>query len=551
MADDKFTLDIDVNAKDANKKLKDTQKQAQETSETIVKTNKLNIDASGAKKSLQDVSSQIDDLSKKLEEVKENTGNLFDLSKLVVGVQVVKGLFGAFQQGISFVSNTAHQVTRLSNSANSLRISSNQLKGWEDGFKAMGMSAQEADGALKSLSSVLIGQVLNPSIQTASAFAMMGINLRNSNGELKNSSQLMFELADKYKKLPLIKAQALGQLVGQSPELVTQLRNTKTVAEVQKLTGRENVQQSQIDTAKELVQKEAELNVGIDSLKRDAMEPMAKALNNLLDPITKLADEFSMFASHPLDNTIKSIGGGIDSFKTTGIGAWLKDTFANPNSSLNNSSKKVLDFLGGVGSNDKAKQEAALNSLKTESNFGKNTVSATSNARGMLQWMPKTWQSLMGNKQMTPQTEAEAFSKMYDQFSNFAKKNGIAATSQQYEVYHHLGAAGYAKAVNMMKAAGHEISYGDYYRSTGNAALMRQNSDSNKLIPYASSSVPMSTHSSNVQNNINNSRSASVNSSTHIGTMHVTANNPEQFAKQIKHNTQYLDRTANMTGQLS
>ena len=383
---------------------------------------------------------------------------------------------------------------------------------------------------ISNMNNILLGQMFNPSMQVASAFGMMGINLNKANGELKTGSELLFEMSGRYKKLSLIQAQALGQQFGQSPELVTQLRNAKNIQDIEKFTKRENVTETQIEQAKKIVETETELSLRLDELKRDGLMPVAEALNKIAPAVNKIADGL--------------LGTNMNE---------VKDFWTNKNTP-----SKTMGELTNAGKllgMSKQEIDTMLLTAQKESGMGVRTKNAYSNAQGIFQWQPKTWQSSMQNAPMTTFNEAIAYNKMYHEFTNFAKKNKINPTSEQYTMYHMLGATDYRKAVDKMKDLHHSISMRDVFnQSTNKDTLIKQNPNIlNRPFPYSGleQSIPMSAESSSAQSTINNHKTSNISSATNIGTMNVHANNPQQLANAIRQNTQYLDRISSMNGQLA
>ena len=310
MADDKFGFEIDINSKKAQEKLKNLQKDADKTNKSLGKENTININDKSAVDSLKKIEKEVEKLSLNIEEINTKSSKLFSFAKIGGILAGLGALAWAAKKVYNVVSDTAHEVVGLSNSATGLRMSANALKAWETAFKSIGFSAQDADSALNNIEDKLIGQMMNPSIQVASAFAMLGINTREANGEMRESQDILKDLANKFKQLKPLQAAALGMQLGLPRDLIYQMRNNpewEKVLEQQK--AKPVVTTSEETTYKNFIKEEAKLSASVDELKYKGMQPLAEGVNKLLPPVNEIATTLNKLigkGAEPLSESIRN-----------------------------------------------------------------------------------------------------------------------------------------------------------------------------------------------------------------------------------------------------
>jgi hypothetical protein len=122
----------------------------------------------------------------------------------------------------------------------------------------------------------------------------------------------------------------------------------------------------------------------------------------------------------------------------------------------------------------------------------------------------------------------------------------------QYRAFHNLGQGNYEKSLQL-RQNNPNMTYGNAYNSIDPSGKMARDNKglASQRFPSEGLLSPTAAQSSTITNNlVNNNSSSSVNSSTHIGAVNVSANNPNEFAKAMA-DYKYLDRMNNMVGQLA
>ena len=442
------------------------------------------------------------------------------------------------------VSDTAQGVVALGNTAAGLGMKTNSLKAWETTFKAMGFAASDADQALGAIQDRITGQLLNPSMQVASAFSMMGINLRKTNGELRTSEDILTELAAKFKKLKPEYAIALGaQAAGLSRDQVIQLRNNpnfaKTLAEQK---NKPVVTPQGEKQARKFVAKEADFESTVDQLKNNALLPLANEIQDKVLPQMKAlaqgladlvnnvvnADLSKPISGEKLSNAYKTLTNPNSYSAKKGPGFIDNLIHQTPKDFMNiirkiqakieNAAGEKIGYAMTRDKNDKYTYKLDKNGNKIPEAYGKYQIK------------PSTASQVMG-RNVTPQE------LMNDKFNEQVRDKYMSQLLQQYGTQERALAA-YNGDLKRYDKTG-STPYIDKFRSMIGTMFSAPSSTTNAVQSPAVSST------------INNQRSSNVNSQTTIGDINVSANNPEDFARMIKGNMPYLDRALSMTGQLA
>jgi len=108
-------------------------------------------------------------------------------------------------QMVSYLKDTAKAMVDNYDSAAKLSenigVASDSIIGLRHAAELSGVGAEEMDKNLAKLSKT-IGEAAGGSKQAGAAFAKLGVDVKNSDGSVKNSEKVLMELADKFKDLP-------------------------------------------------------------------------------------------------------------------------------------------------------------------------------------------------------------------------------------------------------------------------------------------------------------------------------------------------------------
>ncbi len=538
--DGKFGIEVNVDTSKATKNLKDLNKEAEKANDTLNEEHEVHIDTDKAQKSL-------DDIDKKLNNVSKKVDSTFNVGKLFLWYEGIKKVGQAAYAAGKYVVDAANEMTSMSNTAQGLSISTNTLKAWETTFKAMGFDAKEADNALGAIQDRLTGQLLNPSIQVASAFSMMGVNLRNANGELRNSDDILGEVAGKLKNFKPEYAIAIGAQLGLSRDQAIQLRNNpdfaKTLA-AQK--ANQVITPQQVKAASGTTAQAAGLGAEMDKLQNDALLPLNTTLSkdiapNLAKIAEKLGDTYGGGSTQDIADRAKGffsapfgiLGGGLKKF---GVDSYNRLTTPLSDKEQSDVMKRLKNTIKEIqGFVESGNKPDAVGYAMTRNAQGKYTykLDPTGNkipeAYGKYQIKPSTASEVMGynvtpqmllNEQFNTQVRDKLMAQLLKKYGT--QERALAAYNGDLKRYDQTGSAPYVDKIK------------------------------SNLQTVGMSNAPMATQSSTVTNNlINQNRHSTINSSTSIGNVNVSANNPQEFAKELQSNIGYLDKILNMNGQLA
>lgn len=530
MADDQFGIKVSVDTKEATKGLKDLNKEAEKVNQTLQKDHEIKLDDARIIDALNKIDDSIKKIGSDVEEVGNELDSAFNFGKIAAIVGGITAIALAAKSMYDGISNAAHEMVNLGNSAQGLLMNTNNLKAWETTFKSMGFDAKDADRTLSSIQNKILQQRYMPSAQTAAAFSAAGVKLTKPNGDLKNTDEVTLEIAQALKKFKNpTDAQFIGGLFGMNPDLVMQLRNSKDVGKT--LAEQKNkpvVTTKEEQQARALVEQQAKLGSDIDALKNEALMPLNNILSkDILPNLVKIADSLNKIVGGSVGEAMKIIAHPVDSFKPISvppapggfIGA-VKSAAKTGALLASGHSPAEIDFL-----NKLTPRERAQAMVESRGKFLGNTGGAI----GMFGIRP-TW--------------AKAAFKQDGDVQGDWDKDKLAKWLENPE-------NNYTAHKLMMKQ--------DLRDNKGNlAGALREysgksyNSKQMSQIMDAATTTPMATESAHVANTINNTAHTSTNNSeTHIHNMTVSANNPEEFSRALKQNTKYLSRVANSTGQLA
>lgn len=552
MATDEFGIKVTLDTKDAQKGLKDLNKAADALNDKIEEPHKIGVDGKEAVSNIDKVGKSIDDIDRKLDGLNRKANIAFSFETIKIGIDMLKGLANGAKKVYDMVSDTAHEIVSLSNTAQGLSMSANGLKAWETTFQSMGLNAKDADAALGAIQDRLTGQLLNPSIQVASAFSQMGINLRASNGELKTSESIMMELADRFKKMKPEYALALGAQVGLSRDVITQMRTSKdfskTLAEQK---AKPVITKTEEQEARGFVKKQADFDSSIDLIKNKALMPMADIISTQVMPQLKaFAEELAKITGMiATPNNVQSAGQMIGRATQAGMHPWdtLKSGFQSAGSLVSNAWSRMNTPFSAKDSQQFYKNISNLPSdiiakiqgmVETGGNSNQIGYAMTRDPSGKYQYK----RDAQGNKipeaygkyQIKPSTASEVMG--YNVTPDMLKNDDFNTQVNTKYMNQLIAKNGGDKAAALAAYNGDLARY----KKTGSAPYLekfQQAAMGSGLIPSASDS-----------NTVNNNTRTN-NQSVNVDNVHLHGvQSPQQFIDDLLGFHQQNDRANNMTG---
>lgn len=153
---------------------------------------------------------------------------LFDNAKAIESAKKIENtvnslkdkILGAFAAilSVDFLKNAVESsvqlTTKLDNLSYATNISKENLNAWGEAAKRSGGTVEGFYTSVSSLSDKIREMQTNFGSSGQLVFARLGINIKDSTGHIKNAVQILGEVGDKFKNLPKVWQQNLGQQLG-------------------------------------------------------------------------------------------------------------------------------------------------------------------------------------------------------------------------------------------------------------------------------------------------------------------------------------------------
>jgi len=522
MANNKFVIDLYMELRNKGIAPAEAIKQLKELGTLADKPKEVNLKTDDAQKEIKSLKKEIEGIGNSLE-------SAFAVGKIFAGIALIKGAFSAIKGSVNWVYDLNKELVVLNNKAQIFGMSTNSLKAWETSFKAIGLEAQDADNALGSIQDRLLQQMINPSLQVASAFAVMGVNIQKNNGELKNTEDILLEVGRSFKKMNLMSAYALGGAIGLSKQQVFAMRNNPDFAkELAKQKNNLVVTQAEVRGARKGFVTQTEAGAEIDKVRYRVIQSIDSSLQHIQSPLDSIAQSLSSIVG------VKDIGKTVFDKGVNALGLG-----------------QITDKAKAMGMTPK-EVDIMQQVIRQESGNGTMLKNPKSSASGLFGFTDKTLSDL--GETRGQDGESRAFKKLINKFEKIAKNKNIDINAQQYMAYHHLGETAYSKYIDTIRRTGkpmtYQQAYGFYGKKLEAQAIHGNEGMLNKYLPVEGlSGIPHAGQSPSVNNTINNSKVSNTNATTTIGTMNVNADNPKEFSQALRQSNPYLSRAVNLNGQ--
>ena len=407
---DKFTINLNLNTKGAEKGLEQFKKKIQQYSDINLSTKplKLNIDDTGFKKTISSLNNSIDILSKKMKDMGKSTGKggesqservnksfaqnvvskKFNLGKILGITGLIAAIYGLSRSFNSFSSDMA----KRQNVAGANFTSPQQMAGLEMLFERKGFDKSLADSLVKSVtSSILSGTFMDK--QTLFAYA----RLTNKSPELLSPKDI-----DPFEFIRAIKEQMQkGTMTGKQEafwmskiginrdqwQALTQLDVQDLSKDtLNKLAAFGGVTQENIDEGKKLKNSFATLTQNVQGAANDLMTYFSPAVRNIAQTINDAVGfvrSNSETIKKPFDVAASYIEGGLSNVaeRMSGTNAIypagmlppylnnsnaINQAISNNTSTTNNSASISVDNIDMRGMSD---PDSFINSLTRYQNM--------------------------------------------------------------------------------------------------------------------------------------------------------------------------------------
>lgn len=172
---------------------------------------------------------------KSLEQVEEAAESLGDKLEKLKGSFIAIGAVWAGSKVLSIVTDTADKFDELGRNAKAVGMTAEQLGSWQFAMEQAGADAEELQGSLETMAD-LVGQAQLGEGEGLETFNKLGISVKDANGNLKSTDQLLTELTAKLGELDEATAIAYAGALGLQPQLMAGLRaNSEELAKQREL----------------------------------------------------------------------------------------------------------------------------------------------------------------------------------------------------------------------------------------------------------------------------------------------------------------------------
>lgn len=295
-----FFMLFSTNADEAEKELGGLEKQADKTADAADKASdklkKVGKESSSAFAKARENSDKLKKSLLETDSVSKSLANNF--------MQFAKGLVlplaGAFSISglVSIAKTRADEIDQLSKAADKIKMPVGDFEAFGRAARDMGGDVKAAENDLKNLYTKIGEAAINPKSDPAKQFANMGVKLKDANGQMKTTYEVMLSLAKASEKMNQAQAIARMRKLGITDEGTIQLiLSGKTAVEAFMEAQRKNGV---------VTQEQAEI-VGRYKAEVDNFGDVMKSIGNqvasyILPVLTKLSQWFRQLVGWITDN---------------------------------------------------------------------------------------------------------------------------------------------------------------------------------------------------------------------------------------------------------
>lgn len=221
------------------------------------------------------------------------------LGVAVAGLAIVRVIRGWVEAVHEFVQSMAEAGDELDKTSRSLGINTGALQEWRHAANLSGVNATALTGAIRRLSANMGTAVITPTSAAAIEFNRLGIQLRDADGNLRDVTDVMTEMADPLRDMESNTQRvatttalmgrsgaALNPLFVQGSEGIAAMR-----AELEELGG--GASPEMIQASADLVDAQARLDLAILSIKTRIASQLLPTFQALVDATREISAWFA------------------------------------------------------------------------------------------------------------------------------------------------------------------------------------------------------------------------------------------------------------------
>lgn len=269
---------------------------------------------------------EADDAVKKSEKLEKGLGNTekqsvktnksFDglvggLGKAVKGVAGLAAVIAAGTGLLKLAEEARKANDELNFLSKNLGMSSGEVKAWQGAAAAMGGSAQGMAGDMKSLNSSMNDFVMTGESSMLPMFNTLGVSMVNAQGKVRDTNEVLLDVADSFSKMDREQAALMGQKMGFDEGTINTLLQGRDamqeMVDYHKQMYSSNKQE--LEASRKLSENQAKMSAHWDSMKL----MMGNAIIPLLVKLSGIALKFFEFLQRH-QKTVKAVFEGMAIF---------------------------------------------------------------------------------------------------------------------------------------------------------------------------------------------------------------------------------------------
>lgn len=191
-----------------------------------------------------------------------------------------------------FLSATTSTSAAAGRMAHNLGMSTQDLTAWQTVARESGGTAEGMTGSLQGLVDQF--QTISGRTNLTQVFSRLGVNLEDGNGKLRDRTQIMMDLADKFSSMDPTQANSWGHMLGFDQGTINTLeRGRKALSGLYDEARRNGVTDEQAQVFAQLQQDWVQLTTQSEALGRSILTSLAPAFHTIL------ADTSEFIKEHP------------------------------------------------------------------------------------------------------------------------------------------------------------------------------------------------------------------------------------------------------------
>lgn len=193
---------------------------------------------------------------------------------------------------LSFTTATSAAAGRM---AHNLGMSTQDLTAWQTVAKESGGTAEGMTGSLQGLVDQF--QTITGQQNLTQVFSNMGVALRGSDGKLRDRTELLMSLADKFSSVDPMQANTWGKMMGLDQGTVYMLeRGRKALSGLYDEARRNGITPEQAAAFAQLQQDWVQLTTQSEALGRSILTNLAPAFHAVLHDTSEFIDKYPDYA---------------------------------------------------------------------------------------------------------------------------------------------------------------------------------------------------------------------------------------------------------------